>query len=256
VLRGARLILRGTRLFAVTLVWASLVSVRQLTAGLGANAGDRRRRARRHAMRGWCRGLCRALGVRLEVHGEPPREPCFLVCNHLSYLDIPVLGSLFDTIFVSKAEVAFWPVIGRLATLGGTIYVDRTRKRGLPEVNEQIRSALEHGDGVVVFPEGTSSAGETVLPFRASLLAPAVDLGLAVRQAGLVYATGPGDPPAGESVSWWGGMSFGTHVLGLLRLASIRATVTFVGEPVRCQDRKELAQTLWQGVSDAIKTPT
>lgn len=252
---AVRMILRGTRLAAVTLLWLARLLTLDLVAGLRADAPTRRRSNRQRAMRGWCESVCRALAVRVEVRGDPPREPCFLVCNHLGYLDIPVLGSQVGTVFVSKSEVADWPVIGRLATLAGTIYVERARKRKLPEVNAQIRAALERGDGVVVFPEGTSSGGESVLEFRPALLASAAEMGLSVRMAGLAYASGPGDPEASESVCWWRDMPFVPHVLGLLRLSEIRATLTFVGQPVSAADRKDLAQTLWRGVSEVIRTP-
>lgn len=244
---------RGTRLAWVTLLGVGELVLRHLASGIGAGASDRRRRNRRVVMRRWCAGVCRALAVRVEVRGQPPGQACLLVCNHLSYLDIPVLGAHADTIFVSKSEVADWPVIGPLATLGGTIYVERARKRRLPSVNEQIRAALLRGDGVVVFPEGTSSPGDEVLPFRAPLLAPAEELGLEVRAAGLSYATAADDPPARESVAWWGNADFVPHVLGLLQLREVRAVLAFAPRPVRAGNRKELAQTLRETVSDAIR---
>lgn len=244
---------RGSRLAWVTLLGVGELFLRHLAAGLGDGARARRLHNRRLVMRRWCAGVCRALAVQVEVRGAPPREACLLVCNHLGYLDIPVLGAHAQTIFVSKSEVADWPVIGGLATLGGTIYVERARIRKLPTVNEQIRAAILRGDGVVVFPEGTSSPGDEVLPFRASLLAPAEELGLAVRAAGLRYATHPDDPPARESVAWWGNAEFAPHVLGLMRLREIRAVLSFAQEPVRAEDRKELAQSLRGAVSDAIR---
>jgi 1-acyl-sn-glycerol-3-phosphate acyltransferase len=244
---------RGARLAWVTLLGVGELALRHLASGIGSGAGERRRRNRRVVMRRWCAGVCRALAVQVELRGQPPGQACLLVCNHLGYLDIPVLGAHADTIFVSKSEVADWPVIGPLATLGGTIYVERARKRRLPSVIEQIRSALLRGDGVVLFPEGTSSPGDEVLPFRASLLAPAEELGLEVRAAGLSYATAAGDPPARQSVAWWGNAEFAPHVLGLLRLREVRAVLTFAPEPVRAGNRKELAQTLREAVSDAIR---
>jgi 1-acyl-sn-glycerol-3-phosphate acyltransferase len=254
-MRILRVAWRGTRL-----AWVTVLAVGELVLGdlatLGrADAARRRLGVRQRVMREWCGAVCRALAVQVEVRGEPPREACLLVSNHVSYLDIPVLGAHARTIFVSKAEVADWPVVGRLATRGDTIYVERAAKRKLPSVNEQIRAALLRGDGVVVFPEGTSSPGEDVLPFRAALLAPAEELGLAVRAAGLAYATLPGDPPARESVAWWGGMEFAPHVLRLLQLREIRAVLTFAERPVRGASRKELAQSLREVVSDAIRGP-
>jgi 1-acyl-sn-glycerol-3-phosphate acyltransferase len=249
----SRLIWRGARVLAVMLVSYLLLEAGWLVLWPLPRRAERRRRWRRIVKRRWSRALCRALAVRVEVVGEPPRQPCLLVSNHLSYLDIPVLAGLVDTVFVSKAEVARWPGVGLLATRADTIYVDRERKRRLPEVNARIRDVLAHGDGVVVFPEGTSTGGERVLPFRPSLLASAAELGLEVRCAGLAYASGPGDPPASESVCWWRDMPFGPHVLGLLRLSGIRARVVFPSEAVRSSDRKELAERLWRCVAGAIQ---
>jgi 1-acyl-sn-glycerol-3-phosphate acyltransferase len=248
-----RLVWRGSRLVLATLTAYLLLEIGWLVLALLPERAARRRGWRRRIKRRWSRALCRAMAVRVEVVGEPPRQPCLLVSNHLSYLDIPVLAGLVDTVFVSKAEVARWPVVGLLATRADTIYVDRERKRRLPEVNARIRQVLEDGDGVVVFPEGTSTGGDGVLPFRPSLLAPAAELGLEVRCARLCYATGPGDPPASESVCWWRDMPFGPHVLGLLRLSGIQARVFFPPEAVRASDRKELAERLWRCVSGAIQ---
>ena len=249
-----RTLVRGSRLAAVTAYWFFWLVLRDLAVSLRSDAGLRRLRHRQRAMRSWCAAVCWSLGVRVEVRGEAPREACFLVCNHLGYLDIPVIGSQVGTVFVSKSEVADWPVIGRLATRGGTIYVERAAKRRLPEVNQQIRTALERGDGVVVFPEGTSSGGASVLDFRPSLLVAATELGLPVHMASLSYATGPRDPDPSESVCWWRDMEFMSHVRGLLKLSEIRATLCFVKDPVRAEDRKDLAQALWHGVSSAHRS--
>lgn len=255
MLRTLRACWRGLRLAAVSLRWYSSLMLRDLAAGVRADAAQRRLRNRQRAMSGWCQGVCRALAVKVEVRGEPPRHPCLLVCNHLGYLDIPVIGSQVGTLFVSKSEVADWPIVGHLATRASTIYVERARKRGLPDVNAQIRAALERGDGVVIFPEGTSSGGASVLPFRPSLLAAAAELSLEVRMARLSYATGPRDPDASQSVCWWGEMTFVPHVLALLHLDEIRASLTFVAESVAAEDRKDLAQALWHGVFHALESP-
>lgn len=247
-----RLALRLVRSLAVTAGWLAALLLGYLVALPFPDRVQRRRRWRVRMLTSWARSMCRALGVEVEVVGRPPAQASFLVCNHLGYLDIPVLASVLPTVFVSKSEVARWPVIGWLATTAGTIYVQRERKRSLPEVNSSISAALERGDGVVVFPEGTSTGGHEVLPFRAPLLAPAADLGLAVHYASLSYATDPADPPASEAVCWWRDMEFAPHVLGLMRLRGVQARVVFGSEPVQGPNRKELAETLWQGVSVGI----
>ncbi len=205
---------------------------------------------RRWIFRNWGRATCRGMGVRVEVVGSPPREPSILVCNHLGYLDIAVIAGCLDTVFVSKAEVARWPVLGLLTRTMGTIFVPRERVRALPEVNRRITAALERGDSVVIFPEGTSTKGATVASFKRPLLAPAAERGLPVRYASLSYRVGPGDPPASEAVCWWGDMTFAPHLLGLLGLARVEARLQFGTEAVVERDRRLLAEKLWRAVHE------
>lgn len=251
-----RLAFRGARLLAVTVSWYALLELGWLASWALPRSTERRLHWRRFVMRRWCGAVCRAMAVEVEVAGVPPRQPILLVSNHLSYLDIPLLGSLYDTIFVSKAEVAGWPGIGHLATRAGTLYVDRARKRGLPEVNEEIRTALARGDGVTIFPEGTSTGGAEVLPFRPPLLSPAADLGLEVAGARIAYCSGPGDPPATECICWWRDMPFLGHALRLLTLSGIHARVAFAAEVASAGDRKVLAELLWCNVVAAPRAST
>jgi 1-acyl-sn-glycerol-3-phosphate acyltransferase len=152
-------------------------------------------------------------------------------------------------VFVSKAEVRDWPGIGWLARRFGTIFVERGRKRALPETNRRIDEALADGEGVVVFPEGTSTRGDQVLPFRPSLLAPAAERGLPVRAASLHYSTLEGDAPASLAVCWWGDAPFLPHLRGLLALRGIEARIAFDSGPVQESDRKELAEKLRRKVN-------
>lgn len=204
----------------------------------------------------WSRGLCALLGVRLEVCGAPPRGGALLVSNHLSYLDVVVLGALFPCTFVSKAEVARWPVIGFLARAMGTVFLQREEKRALRGVNEILAARLARGEALVLFPEGTSTSGAEVLAFRPALLEPAVALGRPVHFAALQYATPPGERPASEAVCWWGDMTFGSHLLGLLALSGVEASVVFGAEPLRATDRKELALRLRHAVVASLRPPS
>jgi len=208
-----------------------------------------RERWRRWIVRTWGRAVCSSLAVHVTVGGEPPPPGSFVVCNHLSYLDIPVIASRYDTSFVSKSEVGDWFFIGSLARVGGTIFVERARKRQLHAVNDSIERALGTGIGVVVFPEGTSTRGAEILPFRTSLLDHAAEAQLAVRGMCLSYATEAGDPPASLKVCWWGGMSLLPHVLELLQLRRISAHLEFVPGSVRDSDRKRLAEKLFAAVN-------
>jgi 1-acyl-sn-glycerol-3-phosphate acyltransferase len=203
---------------------------------------------RRIIFRRWGRWITAILGVRVEVVGHPPAQPGILVCNHLSYLDIIVLSGCFDAVFVSKAEVAQWPLVGPMTRSADTIFVQRERKRELPDVNRRIAAALAAGDSVVIFPEGTSTKGESVAPFRGPLLFHAAAGGHPVYYASISYRTGAGDAHPSEAVCWWGDMPFGPHFLRLLGLSRIDARVEFGADPVQESDRKLLAEKLWQAI--------
>ena len=213
-----------------------------------APGGDRTTRVRSRVFRAWCRGVTRILGLRVAVLGQPPAAPFFLVSNHLGYLDIVTLGSVLPAVFVSKAEVSGWPVMGWLARGVNTVFVDRGRRRDLTRVNARLDGLLDHAAGVVVFPEGTSTDGSGVLPFRPGLLEPAVRRQRPVSHAALSYRTGPGERPAADAVCWWGDMTFGPHFVELLGLAGLEATIRFGGQPLRDADRRRLAERLHQAV--------
>ncbi|HTF89277.1 MAG TPA: lysophospholipid acyltransferase family protein [Planctomycetota bacterium] len=201
----------------------------------------------------WSRVVLWMMGAKLEVSGPVPPAPCVLVSNHLGYVDILVLGASVDTLFVSKAEVRNWPLIGKGAAAFGTIFLDREARRQLPTVNAEIHAALEKGDRVLFFPEGTSTGGSGILPFKSSLLEPAARSGYPVFCAAVHYSTSPGDPPASQSVCWWGDMDFTGHLVRLFRLSHFRARVVFHPEPHVGEGRKELAARTERAVGDMLQ---
>lgn len=192
----------------------------------------------------WARGLVGLMGVRVEVSGLPPGKPFFLVANHLSYLDILVLGSRLGSTFVSKHELAHWPVLGHLARITGTIFVNRTRKRDALRVLEEIDRAIARGAGVVLFPEGTSSAGDRIYPLKSALLEWAARREFPVHAAVLSYRTDPPDPDAVAAVCWWGDATFTPHFLQFLTLRRVHARITFPDRPVIERDRSRLSGQL------------
>lgn len=210
----------------------------------------RRETFRSWILRTWSRGLLWSFGVRVERHGEPPREPFLLVANHLTYLDILVLGAEVGGAFVTKSEIAGWPVAGRLCRASGMIFVDRGSKRDLVRVAQMIERALELGRGVILFPEGTTSRGESLLPFRPPLLAVACRNGYAVHHAVISYRTPSTAPPPDEVVCWVGNAPLLPHLRRLLRLPWIGSTVTFGDEPLGDADRKNLAEQLYQAMEE------
>lgn len=210
-------------------------------------------RWRSAVFRSWCRSMLTILGVRVEIDGPPPQTPFLLVTNHLSYLDILVLGSQAGGVFVAKSELASWPVIGLLCYSVDTIFIDRTIRRDIPRVMAAIDRQLDLGQGVFLFAEGTSSKGATVLEFRPSLLEPAVRSRLPVSYAALSYHTPASEAPAHLTVCWWGDMTFIRHALRLAELRRITAKVAFGDRCLRDDDRKRLAEQLRRAVLDRFE---
>lgn len=176
-----------------------------------------------------------------QVYGVIPTHG-LLVSNHLSYLDVLVLSSITPAIFVAKREIRSWPVLGWFTQLAGTLFIDRERRTHVGPVNAGIQVALERGALVVVFPEGTSSDGRTVLPFKSSLLEPATQPTYPLQAGCIEYAIADGD--AQREVCYWGDHTFFPHMLNLLGKRTIRARVSFAQVQNRSPDRKELARQL------------
>lgn len=235
--------------FLFAKVTAFLYLVRVAVApvvGLVAPAAGRRLSS--WTVRSWARATCRILGIRLTVQGAAPRPPFLLVANHLGYVDALVLLSQLDCVFVARGDAAGWPLFGALCRVAGTIFLDRRRARQIPPALRQMELALAEGRGVALFPEGTSSAGDDVLPFRPSLLEVASRTGLPVSYASLTYETPPGGPPARQVVCWWGDMSFLPHVARLFSLPGFSATLRYGDRTFRAADRKVLAGRLREAV--------
>ncbi|MBI5385592.1 MAG: 1-acyl-sn-glycerol-3-phosphate acyltransferase [Verrucomicrobia bacterium] len=188
-----------------------------------------------------CQRILRVSHVNLRVLGPIPTTG-LLVCNHLSYLDIIVLGALAPAIFVAKLDVKHWPVFGWFACLAGTVFVHRERRSDVTRANADIQAALNTGVLVVVFAEGTSSDGSTVLPFKSSLLEPAVRSDHPLCAGCLHYFLPDGD--AGEEVCYWRDMTLLPHLIKLLGKRGVNATVAFAPLGERSADRKLLARQL------------
>ncbi|MES2785841.1 MAG: lysophospholipid acyltransferase family protein [Pseudomonadota bacterium] len=136
----------------------------------------------------WSLEMLQVLGIKLEVHGQPTRGgPMLLVANHISWLDILVMHAARYCRFVSKADVRDWPLIGTLATGGGTIYIERASRRDAMRVVHRITESLQSGEVVGVFPEGTTSDGKTLLPFHANLIQAAISADAPVQPVALNF---------------------------------------------------------------------
>jgi 1-acyl-sn-glycerol-3-phosphate acyltransferase len=206
-------------------------------------------RWRAFIFRRWSRALLWVLNVKISCTGKAPLPPFFLVCNHLSYLDILVLASQVDAVFISKKEVSGWPILGFICRSMDTIFIDRNNIRDLPRVSAEVERFISVGTGVVLFPEGTSTQGSIVKSFHASLLSAPARLEFPVSWSNLSYKTDPRDPSAHLAVCWWGDVPFVPHFVNLCGLRHIEAQVDFGSTQVREADRKRLADTLWREVS-------
>jgi 1-acyl-sn-glycerol-3-phosphate acyltransferase len=133
---------------------------------------EQQRQARVQA---WALKMLTVLGIRLELRGRPPSVgPVLLVANHISWLDILVMHAARYCRFVSKADVRHWPLIGALATGGGTLYIERESRRDAMRVVHHMAASLKRGEVLAVFPEGTTSNGITLLPFHGNLIQAAI----------------------------------------------------------------------------------
>jgi 1-acyl-sn-glycerol-3-phosphate acyltransferase len=201
----------------------------------------RRLNARASWLHRWSRFACRVVGIHITTRGSMPQTG-LLVCNHLSYLDVLVLSSTRPCVFVAKRDVAGWPFFGWLAGAAGTVFVDRERRLASSQVIDLVKEAIASGSVVVLFPEGTSSDGTTVLPFKSALLESAVQLRCPVASASIQYALDDGS--VADEVCYWRDMTLVPHLLNLFFKRDIRSSCSFSVPKIRGGDRKEIAREL------------
>ncbi len=208
------------------------------------------------------RMVCAILGIKVRVNGRRSTVmPTLFVCNHVSYLDIEVLGGRIPGCFVAKAEVATWPFFSTLAKAQRTIFVDRRSAKTNNSRDEMLRR-LDTGDNLMLFPEGTSSDGTRVLPFRSALFATAQlrrdDKPIVVQPVAISYTRLDGIPLGRywrPLFAWFGDLDLVPHLWQMVCLGETEAVVTFF-PPVdidRLGDRKKLAEYCFQQVSAGVQ---
>ncbi len=197
----------------------------------------------------WSRQMLAVLGIALRIEGRPPQNgPLLLVANHLSWLDILVMHAARHCRFVSKSEVRHWPLIGTLATGGGTLYIERANRRDALRVVHHMAESLRAGEIVAVFPEGTTGDGRVLLPFHANLIQAAVSAGAPVQPVALRFI----DVATGEDSAGPLYLGDDTLVASLWRTMAgppFEAVVRY-GEPQQAdgRDRRSWAADLQQEV--------
>jgi 1-acyl-sn-glycerol-3-phosphate acyltransferase len=189
-----------------------------------------------------CRHLLAGLGVRLVSDGGRARG-AVIVANHVSYLDIMVISALTPVVFVAKREVRGWPVFGWFAAKAGTRFIDREKRGDVSRIGDELAPIMAAGASVVLFLEGTTSDGREVLPFRSSLLAPAVKEAWLLAPAGITYAV-PEGRSVEQEVCWWGEMTLLPHLKNIATLSWIEARVGWGDARKAGGDRKLLAEEL------------
>ena len=194
----------------------------------------------------WSLHCARAIGLRIEPRGDAPASG-MIVSNHLSYLDILAFSAITPCVFVAKQEVARWPLLGFFARMAGTIFVNRASRMQVAEANDQIERALRAGVIVLLFAEGTSSDGRTVLPFRSALLEPTIKAQCAATPAAVSYSITDGS--VAEEVCYWRDMTLLPHLLNLLTKRGVKVRVGFAPAVGRLVSRKGSAAALCEDVA-------
>lgn len=245
-------------LAAFLMVTLALLPVQMVALGLGHSL-------MRWLPRWWHRIMCRVIGLRVRTHGHLSKErPLLLVSNHISWKDILVLGSVAELVFIAKSEVRAWPVLGWLARLQRSVFVERQQRRKTGAQISDVSARLIAGEVVVLFAEGTTSDGNRVMPFNASLFG-AASAALPLTPEGRVHIqpvsiayTGFHGMPMGRYhrplAGWPGDVALGAHLLRVIRHGAIDVEVVFsdaVPYDV-ATDRKKTARLVEARVRDGL----
>ncbi len=210
----------------------------------------------------WQRGICRMFSIRVIVEGSPLRDRQTLyVANHISYLDIPAMGSVLRASFISKKEVANWPVFGTLARLQQTAFISRSRADAHREKNA-ISNMIAEGKNLILFPEGTSTDGRDVAPFKSSLFSMTLEdnqrpvmIQPVTQRLESVNGKPADDQAARDIYAWYGDMTMPPHLKGFAgsRGAVIRLIFHSPIDPRAFEDRKSLAEACENAVRSGLQ---
>jgi lyso-ornithine lipid O-acyltransferase len=249
LLRTGRVIRRGVSILLWTLACMPIQAIFLLLPGRPKVA---------FARFSWS-NVARLLGVKVRVIGTAVStahgRPVVFVSNHSSWIDIAVLGGRLDACFVSKDEVGRWPFISTIAKLGRTVFVSRQRHSTRRE-RDVMRDRLTAGDNLLLFPEGTTSDGSRVLPFRSSFFAIAEGAEPPLIQPVSIVYDRLGGLPTGRAsrpvFAWYGDMDLASHFWRLGQYRGLRVSVLLHPplDPSRFASRKALSHVVWQTVAD------
>jgi 1-acyl-sn-glycerol-3-phosphate acyltransferase len=201
------------------------------------------------------RMVAHLFGIRVRVVGTPPQGATLILANHSSWLDIVTFSTVIPLSFIAKSEVGTWPFFGTLARLQRTVFVTRARRSETGQARDAIAERLKEGDVLVLFPEGTSSDGNVVLPFKSALLGAAEAVlpnggRVPVQPVSSAYVAREGIPMGRENrplYAWYGEMELVPHLWEALKSGPLDVVMQF-HEPLPAMDRKELAGLAWETV--------
>ena len=255
-----RLGVRGAlALVALAVFFAVFLVLRGIDWLLERLAGRPLTRLGPPVVRAWAATALPTLGLRYVARGAPMPGPGAFVANHSSWIDIVALQRAAAPFLVSKSEVRAWPGIGLIGRAIGTMFVDR-RPAAAKQQEAELLARLDHGDRMALFPEGTSTDGRRVLPFKSSLFgvffAPGLDGGVAVQPVTIAYRPRAGLPP--DFYAWFGDLDFAPHCAKVLaRSTGGRVELTFHPplSVAAAAGRKELAAAAEQAVRAAFTAP-
>ncbi len=203
----------------------------------------------------WHRGICRIFGIKVIVEGKPETgKKTMFVSNHLSYLDIPVIGANLKASFVAKKEVAGWPVFGFLARLQQTAFIDR-RPQSASSGKNTVYSMLESGKSIILFPEGTSSDGKEVLPFKSSLFSVAGDMEKNNEKRAIqpftIIQENTSNQEDRDLYCWYGEMELLPHLWSFAKSRGVTIRLVFhpALETFRFDGRKALCRACFKSVN-------
>lgn len=205
----------------------------------------------------WHAGACRIFGIRTLIKGSPCKDDNILyVSNHLSYLDIPVIGRILTCYFVAKKEVSGWPGFGFLAKTQKTLFIERSAA-GLKEAGEKIEKHVKKGENLVVFPEGTSTDGQDVLPFKSSLFNFTMisDSPIHIQPFTIRLRSVNGQPVESQELrdlyAWHGDMELLPHLWAFACSKGAEVELTFhpLTDVKKYSDRKSLSKAAYQMVA-------